>query len=86
MSDAPKTDKMWHDILSAPDDYAEWSNVKKLWQLATQLERENAALREALEISDDYLNQMLHGDMEITHGQLESWRTVIYAARKEAQP
>lgn len=53
----------------------------------TELERENVALREALEISDDYINQMLHGDVELTHGQLEAWRKVIYRLRtKEAKP
>lgn len=52
-----------------------------------KLERENAKLREALEISDDYINQMLHGDIELTHGQLESWRKVIYRLRtKEDKP
>lgn len=52
-----------------------------------ELERENMELRKALEISDDYINQMLHGDIELTHGELEAWRNVIYPLRtKEAKP
>lgn len=71
--------------------YLDWQwveeNPETALDLMLKLHRENAKLREALEISDDYINQMLHGDIELTHGQLEAWRKLIYRLRtKEAQP
>lgn len=78
MSDTPKTDEL------AKREFV----ADGVWiRHAREIERENAKLREALEISDDYINQMLHGDIELTHGQLEAWRKLIYRLRtKEAQP